>query len=70
MQFPASITVERDDQQVFHAEAGRLGRIDSACCDFRCFASGVIGASYTVLEDAAKRLATLGYRTTFSPPLN
>lgn len=70
MSLPTSITVEKDGQQVFHAEAGRLGRDDSACCEFRCFASGVIGASYTVLEDAAKRLTTLGYQTTFTPPLN
>ncbi len=70
MHVPSSITVEKAGQQVFQAEAGRLGREDSACCDFRCFASGVIGASYTVLEDAANRLTTLGYQTTFTPPLN
>lgn len=66
MQIPTSITVEQGGVQVFHAQAGRLGCEDSACCDFLCFASGVIGASYTVLEDAANRLVALGYQTTFT----
>lgn len=69
MGLPTTITVAKAGQQVFGAESGRLGRADSACCEFLCFASGVIGASYTVLDDAAKRIQTLGYDTTFSPPL-
>ncbi|MDO9236186.1 MAG: hypothetical protein Q7U28_09175 [Aquabacterium sp.] len=64
---PTSITVTKAGHQVFHAEAGRLGRFDSACSDFLLFASDVIGASYTILDDAAKRIATLGYETRFTP---
>jgi hypothetical protein len=63
----ASITVTKGDQQVFKAEAGRLGCADSARYDFLCFASGVIGASYTVMEDAAKRISEFGYVTVFNP---
>ncbi len=63
---PASITVTKNGQLVFQAAAGRLGFAMSASCDFLCFASGVIGASYTILEDAARRIAGMGYETVFA----
>lgn len=69
MDLPTSITVTKGGQQVFHADAGRIGRADSARADYLVFASGVIGASYTILIDAAKRIAADGYETTFTPPL-
>jgi len=67
---PISIIVTKAGQQVFQAKAGRLGLANSASCDFLLFASAVIGASYTVIDDAAKRIATLGYETCFDPPFN
>lgn len=51
---------------MFRAEAGRLGYAMSASCDFLCFASGVVGASYTILEDAARRIEGMGYETVFA----
>ena len=66
MVLPASIIVTRNGQPVFRAEAGRLGFAGSASCDFLCFSSGVIGASYTILEDAARRIAGMGYETVFA----
>ncbi len=66
MVLPSSITVTNNGQPVFQAEAGRLGFARSASCDFLCFASGVIGASYTILEDAARRIAGMGYETVFA----
>jgi hypothetical protein len=67
---PTAITVSKAGQQVFHALAGRLGRSDSACCDYLLFASDVIGASYTILVDAARRIADYAYETVFTPALN
>lgn len=60
---PRSITVFKAGQQVFHAEAGRLGVQNSACWDYLCFASGIIGASYTLMPAAARRIEALGFET-------
>lgn len=57
------ITVPRDGIQVFSAIAGRLGSPASAELDFLIFASGVIGAAFTLLPDAVARLRALGYQT-------
>lgn len=65
MEMPTAIAVTKDGQPVFQAKAGRLGFSMSASCDFLCFASGVIGASYTILGDAARRIAAMGYETVF-----
>jgi len=70
MEYPTAITVTKGGQCVFSAEAGRLGRADSASCDYLLFASGVIGASYPILGDAAKRIAPMGCETFFTPPLH
>lgn len=58
---PTSIRVQKNLQEVFQCDAGRLGFAQSARCDYLCFASGIIGASYTILEDAARRIAAMGY---------
>lgn len=67
MSFPASITVRKNAQTVFEAHAGRYGRVDSASRDFVCFASPIIGAAYSYLcvEEAAQRIASDGFETTF-----
>ena len=52
-----SILVANDaGVELFFAEAGRLGRSDSAELDFLNFASGIIGAPYTFIADAVERL--------------
>lgn len=56
-------TVSRDEIQVFSAIAGRLGSPASAELDFLIFASGVIGAAFTLLPDAVARVRALGYQT-------
>lgn len=63
---PSSITVTKEGAQVFKADAGRMGQHDSACRDFICFASPIIGASYYYLSyvDAAKRITNFGFETT------
>lgn len=65
MTLPISITVRKGSQEVFAAEAGRLGQAESACRDFICFASPIIGAAYHHMGyvDAAKRISELGYET-------
>ena len=65
MNLPTSITVTKNNTQVFHAESGRLGMEESACRDFICFASPIIGAPYYYLcyEEAAKRIANDGFET-------
>lgn len=62
-----SITVTYGDQIVFHAEGGRLGVPNSVISDFLLFASDLIGASYTLVEDAAKRISSFGYKTSVNP---
>lgn len=65
MPFPEKISVSRGGAQVFVAEAGRGGFADSACRDFACYASPIIGAAYThtCFVEAAKRIADLEYST-------
>lgn len=66
MTYPTKITVLQNGREVFSAEAGRLGYADSACRDFACFASPIIGAAYSHLacNEAAARIAESGYTTT------
>lgn len=66
MNMPTSITVTNRAENVFQAESGRLGLADSACRDFICFASPIIGAAYHYLAfvEAAERIAPYGYATT------
>ena len=65
MRLPTEITVTKNGVQVFKAEAGRLGREDSACRDFICFASPIIGAAYYYLSyhEAARHICDFGYET-------
>ena len=52
-----SILVANDaGVELFFAEAGRLGRSDSAELDFLNFTSGIIGAPYAFIADAVDRL--------------
>lgn len=63
-----NITVLKDGKEVFAAQDGRLGVHDSARLDFLGFASGIIGASYTILEDASLRLGSMGYVVEMDEP--
>lgn len=67
---PIKIVVTKRGEEVFKAEAGRMGFDDSAMRDYTCFASPLIGASYYYLdyEGSSQRIADLGYRTTFATP--
>lgn len=63
MTYPTRITVQKDGEQVFTAEAGRYGMAESACNEFVCFASPIIGAAYVCERAAANRIAEHGYET-------
>ncbi|MYM92581.1 hypothetical protein [Duganella vulcania] len=60
----ASITVTKDGEQKFHATSGRMGFAESAALDFLCWASPIIGAAYTVVDDAARRITAMGAEVT------
>jgi hypothetical protein len=53
---------------VFEASEGRCGFPESACRDYACFASPIIGAAYHYrdFEAAARRIASRGYETTIT----
>lgn len=62
---PQRITVFKAGDQVFDSVAGLCGLPDSACRDFICFSSPIVGAAgyYLAYEEWAERIAPYGYET-------
>lgn len=59
-------SVMKNGIEVFFAEAGRNGWCDSVEYDFLSFASAIIGAPYTFIDDAADRLTGIKLEVFFN----
>ena len=68
MSYPSKIVVRSHGEIVFEASEGKEGMADSACREFTCFASPIIGAAYHHLDflAGAGRIASRGYQSTFT----